>query len=189
MPTIPLKEILSKHVARRLRTLQKKRNFDPRLGARQTAGMVDPEVHKDFGRFDELLKVVKAFHLDVEVPYDAGAIPLESKPTRVYFAQAVGTSSWKIGCSQNPPKRAQGLQTGNPKVLNVVRSIPGDKTLERQIHRYLKHYQIQGMTREWFSLNRRVVLALVKRLKFQEDREFLLTSSLLKDQQKKRMPR
>jgi len=181
------KQTTTTYVQQRLNSTQKKRNFNPQQGAKQIAGIQDHSIQKDFGRFDELCKLAKALKLDVNVQFNNKSVPVEEKETVVYFANESGTFNWKVGFSTTPKNRTKALQTGNSHDLNAVYTIPGDKILEGNFHKYLWHYNIKGRSQEWFVLNNKIIKALLKR--YEEDKTFLIKSNLLKDQKKKLMPR
>jgi hypothetical protein len=54
----------------------------------------------------------------------------------------------KIGYSSNPDARLKQLQTGNPYSLDLITSIQGDISLERELHKKFNHLKLQG---EWFE--------------------------------------
>lgn len=57
-------------------------------------------------------------------------------------------TAYKIGYSVNPQKRVAELQTGNPRVLKLVASMPGTEADEKALHaKYIKHNLLQ----EWFA--------------------------------------
>jgi len=57
----------------------------------------------------------------------------------------------KIGYTEiNPHTRIAGLQTGNPKRLSEVWTLPGDEDIERLFHGYFDKYRFRG---EWFIYN------------------------------------
>ena len=64
----------------------------------------------------------------------------------------------KVGISIEPRKRIQGIQTGNPFVLDVLLSLPLirgiTKRLERRVHILLEHkgFHVRG---EWFGFSSR----------------------------------
>lgn len=64
----------------------------------------------------------------------------------VYFIQA--GRSIKIGLATNVKARMAELQTGNHEELQLLGFIPGDRCLERQLHRRFSEFRIRG---EWFS--------------------------------------
>ena len=54
----------------------------------------------------------------------------------------------KIGIATNVPKRISSLQTGNPKRLYLLHCLPGDRKVERALHRRLRACRGLG---EWFA--------------------------------------
>lgn len=60
----------------------------------------------------------------------------------------------KIGYTKGEPsKRLKSLQTGHPKSLKLLKSVPGDSGTERECHEALARYRASG---EWFRLCRPV---------------------------------
>lgn len=56
----------------------------------------------------------------------------------------------KIGYTAGEPsKRLKSLQTGHPKSLKLLKSVPGDSETERECHHALAQYRVSG---EWFQL-------------------------------------
>jgi len=75
-------------------------------------------------------------------------------PTFVYFIH--DGSYLKVGKSDNPEKRLLQLQTGNPRVLTLLRSIKCASqkegfALENSVHQKLKPYRCRG---EWFEVSK-----------------------------------
>lgn len=61
----------------------------------------------------------------------------------------------KIGYSVNPKKRVAELQTGNPRPLQLLYTMPGTEEDERRLHRkYIKENCLQ----EWFWLTPAIIL-------------------------------
>jgi hypothetical protein len=88
------------------------------------------------------------------------ASPKVSRPPVVYILLAEGTTRIKIGYSTNPQGRLDGLRSGSPFPLRVLREIPtaDPATLERLLHmRYAAHRQ-HG---EWFELPLETLGALI----------------------------
>lgn len=75
------------------------------------------------------------------------------KPTvsgRVYIFQAKDTSLYKIGYTTlRLEERLDALQTGCPFPLLILAFFPGTQVDERELHRQLAPYRMQG---EWFNL-------------------------------------
>lgn len=66
----------------------------------------------------------------------------------VYFIKPIGMAGpIKIGCAVNPVNRLCGLITWSPFPLEILVTIPGDYTLERNIHHCLADTHSH---REWF---------------------------------------
>jgi len=69
---------------------------------------------------------------------------------RVYFLRDPVTKDVKIGWSGRPTgRRVRDLQTGNPRVLEVITSLSGTKSDEQELQRRFKAYKVEG-TKEWF---------------------------------------
>jgi hypothetical protein len=66
----------------------------------------------------------------------------------IYFIKNVANGNIKIGFSETPTKRLRELQTGSTERLVLLKSIPGDHSLERQLHEQFAHCRLDG---EWFS--------------------------------------
>lgn len=65
----------------------------------------------------------------------------------LYLIQSDKTGSIKIGRSDHPQIRLKQLQTGAAFELKLLAIIDGAGHLEKQIHKQLKEYRLQG---EWF---------------------------------------
>lgn len=65
----------------------------------------------------------------------------------VYFYQEQGGGPIKIGKGDDPRKRGAALQTGNPRPLVLLHTIPGSHAEEGMLHRRFAHLRIRG---EWF---------------------------------------
>lgn len=75
-------------------------------------------------------------------------------PTNIYFINCIGTSLYKIGITDNLPRRLRQIQTGNDKPLSLIGYIEYDtrteaRTEERRIH---KLWQTKRLAGEWFDL-------------------------------------
>jgi hypothetical protein len=67
--------------------------------------------------------------------------------TYVYFIATFDRSMVKIGCSNNPPKRLEGLSVWSPVKLELLAHVPGTLRDEFALHRrYLSRYS----HKEWF---------------------------------------
>jgi hypothetical protein len=69
-------------------------------------------------------------------------------PTFIYFVQSGENGPIKIGFSNRPDRRLPELQTGNPRELVLRHVIPGDTSVERQLHTRFEPARIRG---EWFG--------------------------------------
>lgn len=56
--------------------------------------------------------------------------------------------SIKVGIAKDVPKRIASLQTGNPKRLYLLHVLPGDRRIEKALHRKLRKARGIG---EWFA--------------------------------------
>lgn len=76
--------------------------------------------------------------------------------SKVYFIQAGLTGPIKIGCTRKKVSgRMAELQAGNHETLRILKEIPGDYNLERELHQKFKHLQIRG---EWFQPTTELIL-------------------------------
>lgn len=66
----------------------------------------------------------------------------------IYFIQQGADGPIKIGHTTNPRTRIPTLQTGSPVRLRLLKTIPGGRSRESQIHGQLSGYRLEG---EWFS--------------------------------------
>jgi hypothetical protein len=68
---------------------------------------------------------------------------------KVYFIRPIGMpgSPVKIGCSDFPENRLVALSSWSPYRLEVVATVPGDRSLERRLHGI---FAAQHSHREWF---------------------------------------
>lgn len=66
----------------------------------------------------------------------------------IYFVQEDPDGPIKIGCSTDPSRRLNTLQTGQPRSLELLAVLPGDRELEKQIHERCARFCIRG---EWFE--------------------------------------
>jgi hypothetical protein len=85
------------------------------------------------------------------VPAEPGSTPPEApaKISVVYFIQTTAPNRLiKVGVTTDLRTRLQELQTAQPYPLNVLYSMRGGITMERDIHRVFAHLRVQG---EWFS--------------------------------------
>lgn len=67
----------------------------------------------------------------------------------VYFVQCDDDGPVKIGATRADAveQRLGVLQTGSPYRLNLRHVAPGDRGVERGLHRYFAHLRVRG---EWF---------------------------------------
>lgn len=71
----------------------------------------------------------------------------------IYIIQQQGSRLFKFGVSNNPKRRLQTLQTGNPQQLGLLVAFPcqgiSAYAAEATIHRYLGPEHVKG---EWFRI-------------------------------------
>ena len=67
----------------------------------------------------------------------------------VYFIQGETSKFIKIGHAGNAKNRLKGFQTGSSEELALLRSIPGGKALETELHQRFAHLRIRKRN-EWF---------------------------------------
>jgi hypothetical protein len=73
----------------------------------------------------------------------------------IYFAEMVGhdDSPIKIGETEKLSRaRMKMLQTGNPYILDVIVTMPGDRKTERELHQRFKDWRCPG-GKEWYFPN------------------------------------
>jgi hypothetical protein len=68
----------------------------------------------------------------------------------------------KIGVAVDPQKRLNGLQTGNPRQLRLLGTVPGGTSLERGLHACFQARHVHG---EWFRLTEGEAGALIAALR------------------------
>lgn len=74
--------------------------------------------------------------------------PPRSVRTTVYVIQGEGGGPIKIGfTARNVHARLEELQKGSPVRLVLLRALPGERALERDLHRRFAAYRLHG---EWF---------------------------------------
>lgn len=156
-------EALREYIEHRLEILQRARNFNPSLGAEQVKDF--PGLQREYGMFEELKRMVDRFELPIQISYDS--VAHITKETCVYFDQKEGTTEWKIGYTTNVHKRTCALNTGSSGTLVNRHRLSGGRDLEQSIHRYLDSYRIKGRSKEWFSLDHKVIKALIQRIKLE----------------------
>ena len=81
--------------------------------------------------------------------------------TNIYFIGSLASGTVKIGRSNNPEKRLNKLQTGNPHKL-VLYGVIDDVTaeLESRLHRILDPFRLEG---EWFKLTDEVIRFMISK--------------------------
>lgn len=92
------------------------------------------------------------FNTIEEVEQDSVDIDVELLPYTgtdcVYFVQAETMLRIKIGTSNNIARRVCELRIGSPDKLRVMAVMPGDCSVERQLHKKFSEDRLHG---EWFS--------------------------------------
>ena len=73
----------------------------------------------------------------------------------VYFL--LSGKAVKIGYSEQFAYRLAELQTGNPVMLEVYKTIAAEKRVERELHAKFRHLRIQG---EWFRWCKEIRVAI-----------------------------
>ena len=68
----------------------------------------------------------------------------------VYFLQDSLSKDIKIGSGGSPKQRRADLQTGNPRRLVLLGSMPGGKPEEKMLHRQFAQYRLNEGGKEWF---------------------------------------
>lgn len=66
----------------------------------------------------------------------------------VYFIEAIGTDTIKIGVTTNMKTRVSALSSSSPFELCVVYYFPGSLQKEKELHKKFNHLRVNG---EWFK--------------------------------------
>jgi hypothetical protein len=154
---------IADRIERRLREIQRKHNFNPKLGKKQIRNR--PDQQYDYGRFVSLREMSEL--LDIPIPYDpsgsgqAKRYVFSASQRYVYFINQVGTSIWKIGSSFNPYARLNMIRVGNPHPLHLKYRVLGGLREEKTVQLALDEYHMRG---EWFDVDEEVIKAVVKEL-------------------------
>lgn len=78
----------------------------------------------------------------------------------VYVIRAIGTPRVKIGWSNNVEKRLNGLKTGCPYPVELLKVIEtDDQSMERLAHEALRQFRVHG---EWFELPNKTLAWLIE---------------------------
>lgn len=72
----------------------------------------------------------------------------------IYFAQTSDNRHIKIGYTTNVAKRIEGLRTASPMPIKVLATMPGDGSIEHQIHARFHGLRVN---REWFQTSQSLV--------------------------------
>jgi len=85
--------------------------------------------------------------LATPVRYRESYVPFMERRGVVYFMREGADGPIKIGWSQNTDARRAGLQTANPRRLQVIGHVPGTRRDEANLHARFSHLRMEG---EWF---------------------------------------
>lgn len=160
-------------MASRLRTIQRRYNFDARRGRAQLGAQPrDHGLVEAYGEFKCLVKV--ADFLQIPVPYDpAGVDPTqgcanEKATKKVYFIQRSDENVVKIGIATDPHARLRALQTGQDKPLHLLGYMEASEAVERALHRRFHKHKTRDKKDlrkgEWFALPYLLTRRQVERL-------------------------
>lgn len=72
----------------------------------------------------------------------------------IYFVQTNDNAHIKIGYASNVEKRMAALQTGAPRGVKLLATMPGDKQVERAVHERFARLRGHG---EWFDTDRAII--------------------------------
>jgi hypothetical protein len=78
----------------------------------------------------------------------------DHRETRLYAICEETGSAWKFGVSDDPMKRLNGLQVGNPRRLVLYAHAPARLWMEAFVHHVLRRHRLQG---EWFDASPRTL--------------------------------
>jgi hypothetical protein len=77
----------------------------------------------------------------------------------LYIISQEGSTFYKIGISNNPARRLENLQSGNPYKLSIYRSYNiSNKKVEAVVHRLLRKFHVRL---EWFDIPNLDILNIV----------------------------
>lgn len=76
---------------------------------------------------------------------------------KVYFVYDEGAEAVKIGVAGDPLRRLDQLQTGNPRRLALLGTIPGGRGIESEIH---DHFRPVHLRMEWFRATDEVLVQI-----------------------------
>ena len=97
-------------------------------------------------------------------------------PNYVYVIRQGASRRYKVGFTNNVPRRLKTLQTGNAEELRVVVAVkapPGIKACkaEHTVHDYLRTKRVPGGGTEWFELSDAELGTVVRSLRGALERE------------------
>lgn len=146
-----------KFILNRLNKIQKRNNFDPKIGLKQVKNF--PDRIKDFIIFKEYLSLIQKLNLCVEVPFDPVGLNSKlkiklSQPVYVYFAWIQEHGLWKIGSSINVDKRIKQLQTGCPSTIRDMYRVQSSRSMENIIKKLTLKHKIVFHSSEWRKLDK-----------------------------------
>ena len=94
------------------------------------------------------LRKLDCFNVLRDLPCLAGVFKaMNEKGKFVYFVQEKSGGPIKIGSSSDPKRRLKELQTGHPRELMILGSMPGGAEIESELHLKFKNLHSHG---EWF---------------------------------------
>jgi hypothetical protein len=96
----------------------------------------------------------------------------------IYFIRMTGTEFIKIGfTSRQPEKRLAELQTAAPSALELLCTLPGDETIESELHRRFWQYKTDGGD-EWFKIPTNILTEEIQKYVIQPENQcsFIRTS-------------
>lgn len=101
-------------------------------------------------RSDEINKAFRTLDIDfcLNSQEEITARCNQSKNERVYFLLSKKCRTLKIGYSSRLSNRIKALQASSPEDLTLLKSIPGSKQLEAELHKKFCASRLHG---EWFS--------------------------------------
>ncbi len=106
----------------------------------------------DYPKLESLGEMLEASEMDMEKIIETlklwGILPVTVKGT-IYFIRAEATQEIKIGFTGGDvSKRIAALQTGHPRKLSLITTVPGFFGYEKALHKRFDHIRLNG---EWFE--------------------------------------
>lgn len=156
-------------ITKRLKAIQSKYNFNPNQNAIQVRGLPAP-IREAYASFKELVALAK--EAGVPIPYSPSGVRKVTraetvKPIQecVYLCQRKGTTEWKVGYSKRAHERINSLNTGNSGTLILRAKVPGGRSFEQRILRYLAPLKIPGKSREWVYLDPALAKEVIRKMR------------------------